>query len=82
MKLLLYLCFLKSNDMKNVYQRMFNVGVTLFFSSLLLLFLGFCLDDGSIQLDSSFNWIGTLWTMVFLFSVLLILISAPNIDSK
>ena len=68
--------------MKNVYQRMFNVGVTLFFSSLLLLFLGFCLDDGSIQLDSSFNWIGTLWTMVFLFGVLLILISAPNIDSK
>ena len=82
MKLSLYLCFLKSNDMKNVYQRMFNVGVTLFFSSLLLLFLGFCLDDGSIQLDSSFNWIGTLWTMVFLFSVLLILISSPNIDSK
>ena len=82
MKLLLYLCFLKSNDMKNVYQRMFNVGVTLFFSSILLLFLGFCLDDGSIQLDSSFNWIGTLWTMVFLFSVLLILISSPNIDSK
>ena len=73
---------IKTNDMKNVYQRMFNVGVTLFFSSLLLLFLGFCLDDGSIQLDSSFNWIGTLWTMVFLFSVLLILISSPNIDSK
>jgi hypothetical protein len=68
--------------MKNVYQKMFNVGVTLFFSSVLLLFLGFCLDDGSIQLDSSFNWIGTLWTMVFLFSVLLILISSPNIDSK
>ena len=80
---MLYLCHtLKTNDMKNVYQRMFNVGVTLFFSSLLLLFLGFCLDDGSIQLDSSFNWIGTLWTMVFLFSVLLILISSPNIDSK
>ena len=73
---------IKTNDMKNVYQRMFNVGVTLFFSSLLLLFLGFCLDDGTIQLDSSFNWIGTLWTMVFLFGVLLILISAPNIDSK
>ena len=73
---------IKTNDMKNVYQRMFNVGVTLFFSSLLLLFLGFCLDDGSIQLDSSFNWIGSLWTMVFLFSVLLILISSPNIDSK
>ena len=68
--------------MKNVYQRMFNVGVTLFFSSVLLFFLGFCLDDGSIQLDSSFNCIGTLWTMVFLFSVLLILISSPNIDSK
>ena len=80
---MLYLCHtLKTNDMKNVYQRMFNVGVTLFFSSVLLLFLGFCLDDGSIQLDSSFNWIGTLWTMVFLFSVLLILISSPNIDSK
>jgi hypothetical protein len=73
---------IKTNDMKNVYQRMFNVGVTLFFSSVLLLFLGFCLDDGSIQLDSSFNWIGTLWTMVFLFGVLLILISVPNIESK
>ena len=68
--------------MKNVYQRMFNVGMTLVVSCSVLLFLGFCLDDGSIQLDSSFNWIGTLWTMVFLFSVLLILISSPNIDSK
>ena len=68
--------------MKNVYQRMFNVGITLVVSCSVLLFLGFCLDDGSIQLDSSFNWIGTLWTMVFLFSVLLILISSPNIDSK
>ena len=68
--------------MKNVYQRMFNVGTTLVVSCSVLLFLGFCLDDGSIQLDSSFNWIGTLWTMVFLFGVLLILISVPNIDSK
>jgi hypothetical protein len=68
--------------MKNVYQRMFNVGITLVVSCSVLLFLGFCLDDGSIQLDSSFNWIGTLWTMVFLFIVLLILISSPNIDSK
>jgi len=68
--------------MKNVYQRMFNVGMTLVVSCSVLLFLGFCLDDGSIQLDSSFNWIGTLWTMVFLFGVLLILISVPNIDSK
>jgi len=68
--------------MKNVYQRMFNVGMTLVVSCSVLLFLGFCLDDGSIQLDSSFNWIGTLWTMVFLFGVLLILISVPNIESK
>ena len=68
--------------MKNVYQRMFNVGITLVVSCSVLLFLGFCLDDGSIQLDSSFNWIGTLWTMVFLFGVLLILISSPNIESK
>ena len=82
MKLLLYLCFLKSNDMKKTYNRMFNVGMTLVSVCSLLLFLGFCLDDGSIQLDSSYNWIGTLWTMVFLFGVLLILISAPNIDSK
>jgi len=68
--------------MKNVYNRMFNVGMTLVVSCSVLLFLGFCLDDGSIQLDSSFNWIGTLWTMVFLFGVLLILISVPNIESK
>jgi hypothetical protein len=73
---------IKTNDMKNVYQRMFNVGITLVVSCSVLLFLGFCLDDGSIQLDSSFNWIGTLWTMVFLFGVLLILISVPNIESK
>jgi hypothetical protein len=73
---------IKTNDMKNVYQRMFNVGITLVVSCSVLLFLGFCLDDGSIQLDSSFNWIGTLWTMVFLFGVLLILISSPNIESK
>ena len=73
---------IKTNDMKNVYNRMFNVGITLVSVCSLLLFLGFCLDDGSIQLDSSFNWIGTLWTMVFLFGVLLILISSPNIDSK
>jgi len=80
---LLYLCHtIKTNDMKNVYQRMFNVGTTLVVSCSVLLFLGFCLDDGSIQLDSSFNWIGTLWTMVFLFGVLLILISVPNIESK
>ena len=73
---------IKTNDMKNVYNRMFNVGMTLVSVCSLLLFLGFCMDDGSITLDSSFNWIGTLWTMVFLFSVLLILISSPNIDSK
>ena len=74
--------FSKSNDMKKTYNRMFNVGMTLVSVCSLLLFLGFLVDDGSIQLDSSFNWIGTLWTMVFLFGVLLILISVPNTDSK
>jgi hypothetical protein len=72
----------KSNDMKKTYNRMFNVGMTLVSVCSLLLFLGFLVDDGSIQLDSSYNWIGTLWTMVFLFGVLLILISVPNTDSK
>ena len=68
--------------MKKVYNRMLNVGMTLVSVCSLLLFLGFCMDDGTIQLDSSYNWIGTLWTMVFLFGVLSILISAPNTDSK
>ena len=72
----------KSNDMKKTYNRMFNVGITLVSVCSLLLFLGFLVDDGTIQLDSSFNWIGTLWTMVFLFGVLLMLISAPNTESK
>ena len=61
---------------------MFNVGMILVFSCSLLLFLGFCLDDGSIQLDSSFNWIGGLWTFTFLFGVLLILISLPEQELK
>ena len=69
----------KRNDMKKV----FNVGVTLFFSCMLLLFVGMCMDDGSVQLDSSFNWIGTFWTIVFLFSVVLILIGAvPQENEK
>lgn len=63
-------------------EKVFNVGVTLFFSSLLLLFLGFCLDDGSIQLDESYNWIGSLWTIVFLFSSVLILVGAVPKDKK
>jgi hypothetical protein len=61
---------------------MFNVGMILVVSCSLLLFIGFLVDDGSIQLDSSFNWIGTLWTMVFLFGVLLILIGCVNEKQK
>jgi len=68
--------------MKNVFDKMFKIGIFLFISSTLLLFLGFCMDDGSIQLDSSFNWIGHLWTIVFLFSVLLILIGSPVKEKK
>jgi hypothetical protein len=68
--------------MKNVLNRMFMVGMILVFSCSLLLFIGFLVDDGSIQLDSSFNWIGTLWTMVFLFGVLLILIGCVNEKQK
>ena len=69
----------KRNDMKKV----FNVGVTLFFSCMLLLFVGMCMDDGSVQLDSSFNWIGSLWTIVFLFSVVLVLVGAvPQENEK
>jgi hypothetical protein len=63
-------------------KKVFNVGVTLFFSCMLLLFVGMCMDDGSIQLDSSFNWIGHLWTIVFLFGVLLILIGGVPKDKK
>ena len=64
--------------MKNV----FNVGMTLFFSCMLLLFVGMCMDDGSIQLDKSYNWIGSLWTIVFLFSSVLILVGAVPKDKK
>jgi hypothetical protein len=41
------------------------------------------MDDGSITLDERFNWIGTFWTIVFLFSVVLILIGAvPQENEK
>ena len=63
-------------------KKVFNVGMTLFFSCVILLFVGMCMDDGSIQLDSSFNWIGHLWTIVFLFGVLLILIGGVPKDKK
>jgi hypothetical protein len=63
-------------------KKIFNVGMTLFFSCVILLFVGMCMDDGSIQLDSSFNWIGHLWTIVFLFGVLLILIGGVPKDKK
>ena len=63
-------------------KKVFNVGVTLFFSCMLLLFVGMCMDDGSVQLDSSFNWIGSLWTIVFLFSVVLVLVGAVPKDKK
>jgi hypothetical protein len=63
-------------------KKVFNVGVTLFFSCMLLLFVGMCMDDGSVQLDSSFNWIGSLWTIVFLFSAVLVLVGAVPKDKK
>ena len=72
----------KSNDMKKTYNRMFNVGMTLVSVCSLLLFLGFLVDDGSIQLDSSYNWIGSLWTIVFLFSAVLVLVGAVPKDKK
>ena len=56
--------------------------MTLFFSCVLLLFVGMCMDDGSIQLDKSYNWIGSLWTIVFLFSSVLILVGAVPKDKK
>ena len=67
---------------KTIMKKVFNVGVTLFFSCMLLLFVGMCMDDGSVQLDSSFNWIGSLWTIVFLFSVVLVLVGAVPKDKK
>ncbi len=70
------------NNMKNVSNRMFNVGMTLVSTCSLLLFIGFLADDGSIQLDSSFNWIGYLWTIVFLFGVLLILVGGVPKEQK
>ena len=63
-------------------KKIFNVGMTLFFSCVILLFVGMCMDDGSIQLDKSFNWIGHLWTIVFLFSVVLVLVGAVPKDKK
>jgi hypothetical protein len=63
-------------------KKVFNVGVTLFFSCMLLLFVGMCMDDGRVQLDSSFNWIGSLWTIVFLFSAVLVLVGAVPKDKK
>lgn len=68
--------------MKNVSNKMFNVGMTLVSTCLLLLFIGFLADNGTIQLDSSFNWIGHLWTIVFLFGTLLILIGGVPKDKK
>jgi len=63
-------------------EKVFNVGITLFFSCALLLFVGMCMDDGSVQLDSSYNWIGSLWTIVFLFSAVLVLVGAVPKDKK
>ena len=63
-------------------EKVFNVGMTLFFSCVILLFVGMCMDDGSIQLDKSYNWIGRLWTIVFLFSSVLILVGAVPKDKK
>lgn len=63
--------------MKKTYNRMFNVGMTLVSVCFLLLLLGL-LTDGSIQFGSSLNWIGGLWTIVFLFGVSLLIISLPE----
>jgi hypothetical protein len=63
-------------------KKVLNVGMTLFFSCTLLLFVGMCMDDGSVQLDSSYNWIGSLWTIVFLFSAVLVLVGAVPKDKK
>jgi hypothetical protein len=60
---------------------MFNVGMTLISVCSLLLFLGL-FTDGSIQFGSSLNWIGGLWTIVFLFGVLLLIISLPEQELK
>ena len=68
--------------MKKLYERMFDVGAILVLSCSILLFIGFCLGDSGIQLDSSYNWIVGLWTISFVFGVLLVLISAPNIEIK
>jgi hypothetical protein len=81
MEIVLYLCVLKTNDMKKTYNRMFNVGMTLISVCSLLLFLGL-FTDGSIQFGSSLNWIGGLWTIVFLFGVLLLIISLPEQELK
>lgn len=67
---------------KTIMKKVFNVGMVLFFSCVLLLFVGMCTDNGSIKLDESFKWVGTLWTMVFLFSMVLVLVSAVPKDKK
>ena len=63
-------------------KKLYGIGTTLFFGCSTLLFLGFCFDDGSIQLDESYNWIGTLWTILFLLSCLLILVGIPFHEQK
>ena len=63
-------------------EKVFNVGMTFFFCCMLLLFVGMCMVDGSIQIDKSYNWIGSLWTIVFLFSSVLILVGAVPKDKK
>jgi hypothetical protein len=68
--------------MKNLSDRIFNVGMTLVSTCSLLLFIGFLTDDGSITLDETFNWIGSLWTIVFLFGVLLILVGGVPKEQK
>ena len=67
--------------MKKPYNRMFNVGMTLILVCTLLVVLGLC-TDGSIQFGSSLTWIGGLWTIVFLFGVLLLIISLPKQELK
>lgn len=67
-----------------VFNKMFNVGATLVFSCTILLFFGLAIDGSNINESyaKSLQIVYGLWVLTFLFGVLLVLISTPNIEIK
>jgi hypothetical protein len=67
-----------------VFNKMFNVGVTLVFSCGILLFFGLAIDGSNINESyaKSLQIVYGLWVLTFIFGVLLVLISAPQTEIK